>query len=176
MLVWPHPKGDVAEGIVSGIIQSCAALSTVAFSPWLMMGLERYRQSLVSPQMYAKSTGWHLQVFLVPSNVSEGVPTLLSVKRKSYKYLDLTCQCGRKMMVAVFRKMTFVAEYLYSDLRDTLRTVRKATFAECKCSSSSGLHARWEVVGQSTLGHISISPKAPAVCTKEHFDPLVQVI
>lgn len=176
MLVWPHPKGDVAEGIVSGIIQSCAALSTVAFSPWLMMGLERYRQSLVSPQMYAKSTGWHLQVFLVPSNVSEGVPTLLSVKRKSYKYLDLTCQCGRKMMVAVFLKMTFVAEYLYSDLRDTLRTVRKATFAECKRLSSSGLHARWEVVGQSTLGHISISPKAPAVCTKEHFDPLVQVI
>lgn len=45
LLVWPHPKGDVAVGIVSGIIQSCAALSTVAFSPLLMMGLERYRQS-----------------------------------------------------------------------------------------------------------------------------------
>lgn len=126
--------------------------------------------------MYTKNTGWHLQVFLVPSSVSKGVPSLLSVKRKYYKYLDLTCRCGRKMRLAVFLKMTFTADYLYSDLRDMLKTVRKATFAKCKRLSSSGLHARWEVVGQSTLGRVSISPKAPAVCTKEHFDPLVQVI
>lgn len=43
-----------------------------------------------------------------------------------------------------------------------------------KCSLSLVLHSRWEAKGQSTPDQVSISPKLPARCTKEHFDPLLE--
>lgn len=96
--------------------------------------------------MYPRNTRWDLQVFLMLSSGSLGHSIIVVYQVETLQLLEPNLLVWQEDEVSCFLNMNFTAYYLQLDLRAVLK-MRRAIFPVYKCSSSSGLHARCELMG-----------------------------